>query len=349
MKQSRLIFAALVAAALAVASPVMAAEVVSPAFLLDDGGAGLSVLALGMLVNAQALQSIFTGLKTLFNNALKAAPGNWQKTAMEVPSTGAGEDYAWLSRFPRMRKWIGDKVVKSIAAGKYYKANEDWEATIEVDRNDIEDDRLGLYNTQALQAGESAGELNDIIVDDLKNNAFTQTGFDGQYFYDIDHPVGEALASNKITKALSAANLAAVDASYGALRTMIMGFKDEEGMPLRLIPDVLEVPPALEAIARIICEKDKLQDNSPNPYQGTATVEVNPGLTSATAFFLHCTKKQSVKPFIVQMRKKPVFVSQTSAENDDVFNRRKFKYGAEARATGLYGFWQLSAGSTGTT
>ena len=154
---------------------------------------------------------------------------------MEVPSTGAGEDYAWLSRFPRMRKWIGDKVVRSIAAGKYYKANEDWEATIEVDRNDIDDDRLGLYNTQALQAGESAGELNDIIVDDLKNNAFTQTGFDGQYFYDTDHPVGDALASNKITKALSAANLAAVDASYGALRTMIMGFKDEEGMPLRLI------------------------------------------------------------------------------------------------------------------
>lgn len=254
MKQMRWILAATLALAVALPIPVMAAEAIpSLAFLLDEGTASMSLLALGMLVNASALQSIFTGLKTLFNNALKAAPGNWQKTAMEVPSTGAGEDYAWLSRFPRMRKWIGDKVVKSIAAGKYYKANEDWEATIEVDRNDIEDDRLGLYNTQALQAGESAGELNDIIVDDLKNNAFTQTGFDGQYFYDTDHPVGDALASNKITKALSAANLAAVDASYGALRTMIMNFKDEEGMPLRLIPDTLEVPPALEAVARIIC------------------------------------------------------------------------------------------------
>ncbi|SDI53660.1 Mu-like prophage major head subunit gpT family protein [Propionivibrio dicarboxylicus] len=303
--------------------------------------------AVGMLVNASTLQSIFTGLKTLFNNALKAVPGDWQKTAMEVPSTGAGEDYAWLSRFPRMRKWVGDKVVKALKAGKYYKANEDWEATIEVDRNDIEDDRLGLYNNQAMQAGESAGELNDIIVDDLKNNAFTQTGIDGQYFYDTDHPVGDSSVSNKITAALSSATLAGAQASYGALRTKIMEFKDEEGMPLRLIPDTFEVPPALEAAARVICEADKLGDNSPNPYKGTATVLVNPGLTSSTAYMLHVTSKQSVKPFIVQMRKKPVFVSQTGMDNDDVFNRKKFKYGAEARATGLYGYWQLSAASTG--
>lgn len=330
---------------------VTAALAAEPAFLMPPAGySDMPMIALGgMLVNAASLQSLFTGLKTLFHNALKAVPGNWQKTAMEVPSSGAGEDYAWLTRFPRMRKWVGDKSVKSLAAGKYYKANEDWEATIEVDRNDIEDDRVGLYNSQALMAGESAGELHDIIVDDLKNGGFTQTGIDGQYFYDTDHPVGDASVSNKITPALSAATLATASASYGALRTMVMGFKDEEGMPLRLVPDTLEVPPALEAVARILCEKDKLLDNSPNPYQGTAVVEVNPGLTSSTAYFLHVTKKQSIKPFIVQMRKKPVFVSQTSQENDDVFNRKKFKYGAEARATGLYGFWQLSAGSNGTT
>ncbi|MEI7614095.1 MAG: Mu-like prophage major head subunit gpT family protein [Betaproteobacteria bacterium] len=300
-----------------------------------------------MLVNAANIQSIFTGLKTIFHNALKAQPGNWQATAMEVPSTGAGEDYAWISRFPKMRKWFGDKVVKSLAAGKYYKANEDWETTIAVKRNDIDDDRLGIYNNQAMQAGESASELNDIIVDDLKNNAFTQTGIDGQYYYDTDHPVGDGSVSNKGTAALSCASKAAALASYGAARTAIMNLKDEEGMSLRLVPDTLEVPPALEAVARTLCEAEKLDDNAPNPYKGTAKVLVNPALTSATAWMLHVTSKQSIKPFIVQMRKKPTFVSQTSSENDDVFNRAEFKFGAEARATGLYGYWQLSFGSTG--
>lgn len=303
----------------------------------------------GLLVNKASLNALFTGLKTIFNNTLKAAPGNWQATAMEVPSSGAGEDYAWLSRFPKFRKWIGEKHVKNLAAGKYYKANEDWETTIAVRRNDIEDDRLGIYNNQAMGAGEAAGELRDIIVDDLKNNAFTSLGIDGQYFYDVDHVVAGASVSNKDTKALSAATLAAVQASYGLARTAIMNFKDDEGMPLRLIPDTLEVGPALEAVARIICEKDKLQDNSPNPYQGTAKVLVNPAITSATQWMLHVTSKQSVKPFIVQMRKAPTFVSQTSEENDDVFNKAEYKFGAEARATGLYGFWQLSFGSTGTT
>jgi phage major head subunit gpT-like protein len=54
-----------------------------------------------------------------------------------------------------------------------------------------------------------------------------------------------------------------------------------------------------------------------------------------------------IKPFIYQERKAPVFVSQTSMEADDVFSRKEFKFGAEARAAGGYGLWQLSYGSTG--
>lgn len=321
---------------------------VGAAFAAPVQGDDLPMLmAVGMLVNKEALSSVFTGLKTLFNNALTAQPGMWQATATEVQSDAAGEDYAWLSRFPKLKKWLGSKSVKNIEAKKYYVANEDWETTIAVKRNDIEDDRLGLYRMQSQQAGESAGELHDIIVDGLKNGAFTQLCYDGQYYYDTDHPVAGASVSNKLTVALSAADLAAAAASYGAARTAIMSFKDEEGMPLRLIPDTLEVPPALEATARLLLESGKLANESPNPYKGTAKVLVNPGLTSATAWFLHVTSKQSVKPFIVQMRKRPVFVQQTSLENDDVFDKGEYKFGAEARATGLYGYWQLSVGSTG--
>lgn len=301
-----------------------------------------------MLVNKASLHAVFTGLKTIFNNALKAQTGNWQATAMEVLSNSKEEDYAWLRRFPMMRKWIGEKHVKVLEAGKYTARNEDWETTVSVDRNDIEDDRLGIYNAQAQMAGDSAVELPDIILDGLKNNAFTSPGIDGQYFYDTDHEVNGASVSNKGTKALSVATKAAAIASYGAARTAIMTMTDEEGMPLRLIPDTLEVPPALEAVARTLLEADKLDDNSPNPYKGTAKLIVNPALTSATAWYLHVTSK-AVKPFIIQMRKRPVFVSQTSMENDDVFNKREYKFGAEARATGVYGFWQLSYGSDGTT
>lgn len=300
----------------------------------------------GMVVNKDVLISVFTALKSTFNKAFEGTTGDWQKTAMLVTSSTSENRYNWFARFPRMRKWIGDKKAKALEAFGYTIVNDDYEATVEVRRNDIEDDQLGGYTLQAQDAGQSSAELPDIIVSALKNGAFTALCFDGQYFYDTDHEVKGASVSNKGTAALSVANLAGAQAGFGAARTAIMTFTDDEGEPLGLMPDILEVPPALEATARILLEKDKLTDNSPNPFQGTATLLVNPRLTSSTAWFLHCTTRP-VKPFIYQERKKPIFVSQTDMSADDVFNRALYKFGAEARVAGGYGFWQLSYGSTG--
>lgn len=307
----------------------------------------------GLLVNRESLNAAFVSLKTIFNNAFSAADAQWQKIAMKVPSTTGQNDYAWLSKFPRMRKWIGDKSVKSLEAAKYTIVNDDWEATVEVDRNDVEDDQLGIYGPQAQMAGESAKQLPDEIVADLVNGAFTNKCYDGQYFCDTDHPVKQpdgsvASVSNKGTKALAISTLAAAVASYGAYRTAMQKFKDDEGRPLNIKPNVLLVPAALEDTANLLMTADRLEDGKPNPYKGTATVVIDLRLTSDTAWFLLDTTKP-IKPFIYQERKAPVFVQQTDMNADDVFSRKKYKFGAEARAAGGYGFWQLAYGSDGTT
>ncbi len=299
-----------------------------------------------MLVNKDNLTAVFINLKTIFNKAFDAAPSLWEKTTMKVPSGSSQNDYAWLSRFPKMRKWLGDKVIKQLAAFKYTIVNDDWEATVEVDRNDVDDDNIGIYAPQAQEAGFSAKQLPDEIDAELKNNAFENLCYDGQFFYDTDHEVAGASVSNLGTATLSAATTAGAAASYGAARLAIMSFKDDEGRPLGLIPDLLEVPPALEATAKLLLENEKLTDESPNPYRGTATLLVNPRLTSSTAWFLHVTSRP-LKPYIYQERKAPVFVQQTGEETDNVFMRKKFRFGAEARAAGGYGLWQMSYGSTG--
>ena len=195
-------------------------------------------------------------------------------------------------------------------------------------------------------AGYSAAQLPDEIVMDLVSQGFTNLCFDGQSFFDTDHEVAGASVSNKGTAALSVATQAAVIASYGAARTAMRKFKDDEGRPLNITPNVLLVPPALEAVALAIVNNDRLDDGKANPYKGTAEVVVDARLTSDTAWFLLDTTK-AVKPFIYQERKAPVFVSQTDMNADDVFSRKKYKFGAEARAAGGYGFWQLAFGSTG--
>ncbi|WP_424682923.1 Mu-like prophage major head subunit gpT family protein [Frateuria sp. YIM B11624] len=304
-----------------------------------------------MLINKETLSLVFVNLKTTFNKAFEAAPSQWSLTAMLVPSGSSQNNYDWLDRFPKMRKWIGEKVIKALKANTYTIVNDDWEATVAVRRNDIDDDNLGIYAPMAQDAGYSAKTLPDEIVADLKNNAFVNKCYDGQYFYDTDHPVEDGKGnttsvSNKGTAALSCDTPALALASYGTARIAIMSMTDNEGRPLALVPDVLEVPPALEAIAKVLCENEKLNDNSPNPYRGTAKVIVNPRLTSGTAWFLHCTSRP-VKPFIYQQRKAPVFVQQINPDSDDVFSRAEYKYGAEARAAGGYSFWQMSYGSTG--
>jgi phage major head subunit gpT-like protein len=299
-----------------------------------------------MLINKASLTGVFTNLKTTFNKAFEGAPSVWDKTAMLVPSTGAQNLYAWLDRFPKMREWIGDKVVKALGAQAYTIINKEWEATVSVLRKDIETDQLGIYGPMAQDAGFSAKQWPDELVATLKNGAFTALCYDGQYFYDTDHLVAGANVSNRSAVALSAATGAAAAASYGAGRTAIMSFKDDEGRPLGLIPNLLEVPPALETVGRMLCDSDKLVDDTPNPYKGTATLLVNPWLTSTTAWFLHVTNRP-IKPFIFQQRKAPAFVQQTNMDSDDVFMRGEYKFGAESSGNGGYGLWQMSYGSTG--
>lgn len=300
-----------------------------------------------MIINGATLKAIFVNLKTTFNNAFDAAPAQWQKIAMLVPSSARSNDYKWLSNFPRMKKWIGEKDVKALAASGYAIVNDDWEATVEVDRNDIDDDNLGIYAPQAQMAGYSARQLPDEIVFALVNGGFTAQCYDGQYFFDVDHPVKGASVTNKGTAVLSVATQAAAKAGYGAARTAMKKFTDDEGRPLNITPNVLLVGPALEDTARALLTNDRLEDGKTNPYKGTAELVVDARITSDTAWYLLDTSKP-VKPFIYQERKKPVFVEQTDPQLDNVFMRKKFRFGAEARAAGGYGFWQLAYGSDGT-
>lgn len=299
-----------------------------------------------MLVNKSSIQSAFVALKTLFNSAFSAAPSTWEKIAMKVPSSTGSNIYAWLSAFPKMRRWVGEKHIKSLKSYSYTVENEDFEATVEVDRNHIEDDQLGIYSPQAKMAGFSAKQLPDEIVYELVNGGFENLCYDGQYFFDTDHPVGKSSISNKGTAALSVATQAAAKASYGAARTAMGRINGDDGNSLDVRPTILLVGPGLEDTARALLTSDRLEDGKANLYKGTAELVVSTRIKSDTAWFLLDTSKP-VLPFIYQERKAPVFVQQVDPDSDDVFNRKKFKFGAEARAAGGYGFWQLAFGSTG--
>jgi len=290
------------------------------------------------IISAALLVAFFTSFKGLFVKALTETPTFWKDLATEVKSTTKMETYAWLGKFPRMREWIGDKVYQQLEAHGYSVLNKSWEASVEVSRDDIEDDNMGLYGPMFTDMGEEGARHYDLLVLQLLTGGFAAKCYDGQYFFDTDHPWAKTTVSNAGTAVLSA------DA-YAAARAKMMNLKDESGVhPLFIRPNLLVVDPANEGTAKLIVENKTLDGGEDNPYYKTATVKVIPGL--GTKWYLMDTGR-ALKPLIMQVRKKPVLVSQTNPESDSVFDRATYKYSVEARHNAGYGLWQLAYGSTG--
>lgn len=299
----------------------------------------------------QVLRALFANLSKAYQGAFDTATPDWEQVATLVPSNTKTTDYAWMQKFPRMREWLGEKTLSKLAGHTYSITNKDFEATVEVERNDIEDDNLGIYAPMAQSAGESAKLWPDDLVFACLTKGFSQTCYDGKPFYATNHELIDSKGkkrteSNLITKKLSIASQAAAKASFGAARTMMRARKDEEGRPLKLMPSLLVVSPANEDIANALMTVDRLEDGKPNPYKGAAKVLVCAWLDTEDEWHLLDTTR-TIKPIVFQQRKKPTFVQQTDPNSDGVFLRKSYRFGVESRGAAGYGLWQMAVGSTG--
>lgn len=145
-----------------------------------------------MLINQDTLSLAFDGFKTVFSDAFAAMEPDWPKIAMEVPSGSASETFGWLGTFPGMREWLGPRVIKNLSATGFTIENKLFEATVSVRRQDIEDDRLGLFKPVFAELGGNAKRHPEELIFSLLKNGFTSNGIDGQFFFDTDHPVIDA-------------------------------------------------------------------------------------------------------------------------------------------------------------
>jgi phage major head subunit gpT-like protein len=221
------------------------------------------------------LKTLGVGFKASYQGGLDVAPTDHEMIAMEVPSTTKSNEYGWLGKFPSVREWLGDRVVQNMAGSSYTITNKDFELTIGVDRNDIEDDELGIYGPMFSEMGSSTGSKSCQLVYDLLKAGFATACYDGQFFFDTDHPVlNEA---------------------------------------------------------------------------GVVTSVANTDGGAGTPWFLaDLSPQRKLKPLILQKRKDFEFVSKDAITDDNVFMRKEFLYGADARMNVGYGFWQMIWGSKQT-
>ena len=137
------------------------------------------------------LNNLRTTVRGEFNTAFLAAMAGsyYKKLATEINSSSKSNTYGWLSKFPQMREWVGSRVVKDMSESSYQILNKEFESTLGVARADIEDNNLGQYATIARSMGQEAVDFLDRELAKIIKGGFENTCYDGQNFFDDEHPV----------------------------------------------------------------------------------------------------------------------------------------------------------------
>ncbi|MEL3907916.1 MAG: Mu-like prophage major head subunit gpT family protein [Treponemataceae bacterium] len=146
-----------------------------------------------MIVKDTTLQGLRTMVRAEFQQAFDAAlkKADYKELVTIITSNTKSNSYAWLGSFPQMREWVGDRVISDMKEFAYTIENKKFEATLGVDRTDIEDDNLGQYRILAQTQGQETVDFFWREIAKLMTNGFTTLCYDGQNFFDSDHPVYE--------------------------------------------------------------------------------------------------------------------------------------------------------------
>ncbi len=297
-----------------------------------------------MILNGAAIRAAATGYRAMYKKGFEQAKPLWPRLCIEIQSTGHAETYDLILGLPQVREWIGERQVKNLKVWDYSLTNKTWELTIGVKRELFEDDRLGMLNASFQNMGVQMSLHPDVLLAELLANAFT-TGlcYDGEAFFSADHPRSNGDTwSNLQAGALDSTTF---NAAIQKLRSMV----DYEGNPIDVFAMggklVLVVGPALESTGRALLLAQQGASGATNTDFGRAELEVFSRL-SGNAWYL-IVEGAPVKPFILQMRRKPVVVARDQVSDENVFNDNEVRFGADGRWNAGYGLPQLAVGSTG--
>lgn len=270
------------------------------------------------------------GLTAKFDAGIESAQPFYPSLCTIVPSTGADEQYGWLGAMPGVREWLGDRQFQTIRGANFVLANKKWENSVAIEKDDIDDDRLGLYGPVLEQMGQEAALHPDQLLVEAIEAGESTACFDGQYFFDTDHSWGDSgTQDNDLTYAAATGTTPTVDefkAAYRAAVKALLGFKNDQGKLLnrptvtRLSDLTLVVPLDLRATAYDAVESQMLS-NSTNVVIDRPNIVCLPSLASAAKFYVFNSGAR-LKPFVFQQR--TPLSRQMKGMDDSEFKNVKF-------------------------
>jgi phage major head subunit gpT-like protein len=270
----------------------------------------------------------------------------FQDLTTRIPSTSDTEHHRWLGTVPNMRAWGTGRLAKGVRAESYDIANGKYEASIEVDRDEISDDQLGQIRMRILDLAPRAATHKDYLLSQLLINGATTgyNSYDAVTFWNAAHVRGSSGSQdNDLTSVATADNAvpttAEMKSAIAAAAAQLMTFKDDVGEPLNLNTASLKIVcspalwlPAMEALGASMIAQ------TTNVLQGLAELVVMPWLPdgSVTQTWYLLKTDGIIRPFIFQDRD-PIEFGQIAEGSEEEFKREKYLYGVRARYAIAYG------------
>ena len=150
-----------------------------------------------MLVNSGNLKTLFIAFNAAFREGFGQAPADHERFTMPVNSMTATEEYGWLGQWPGLKEWVGERILRGIATHDYTIKNKTWESTIEVDKDRIADDQYGIYMPMFRELGLAVAAHPCELVYEALKKGHENLCYDGQNFFDTDHPGPNGEQSNR--------------------------------------------------------------------------------------------------------------------------------------------------------
>jgi phage major head subunit gpT-like protein len=319
-----------------------------------------------MITRKDVVRHLEFGIRTGFLNGTQGYSPLRGPFVRDMPSSGAFEDYADMGDVPWPSHNAGTTGPAGTISGTSAQQtgavsmgqgitilggeersmrviNQDYEISIGITHNAINDNRAGNLEQWARNAGQNFEKHKDYLAFNALNTGASSTsayglGYDGLSFFNDSHADPGAqyttAQDNSYAVTLSMTN-------FQTVRVAAAGFNNSRGQPIGLSHNVLIVPPALEYTAAQIAanpEDYSTANRARNPYSGSITPIIAPGgWLDATSWFL-VDSNQVQKPLYLQVRQDPQLVVWDDEKGADG-GIRYFKW--HARYALFYGDWRL--------
>jgi phage major head subunit gpT-like protein len=304
-------------------------------------------------VNDPKLGALFTVFRDLFQSFYNQVPTFLNELATTTTTTSTVLRFPWMGRVMPVREWVGDRAENSNALKFLDVVPKLYELTEGLSKSDFDDDQYGFFTSHIIpQMAMQAAKWPDYAL--IKYIQDNPVWSDGSQFFDTDHPINvdrpEIVGfDNNNYYANDYGSMPLTLENFRVVRANMMNLVGEDGKSLEIVPNLLIVPPSLEAEANHICKSEYIAPGVMagetsqvgmvnNPLKGLAVPKVIQPLGSApTTWYLADTTKP-IKPWGWCLREPWTMAQRTSPTDPIVFDKNKYLFGGRGRGAAFGAF-----------